>query len=91
LTSRAKQTLANQNQRPLDLTSLATADKDADHFVLVSQFELLLLQDSIFPAHMLHVIHVFYISVSFTTFLSTANVASLSPAGIRCSELAAVP
>jgi hypothetical protein len=55
-TSRAKQVVANQrglqqHQHPLGWAPLATADKDADHIVLVSQSELLLLHDSIWSTH----------------------------------------
>jgi hypothetical protein len=56
LTGRAKQALANQrgpwqHQRPLGQAPLATAEKDADHIVPVSQSELPLLCDSIWSAH----------------------------------------
>jgi hypothetical protein len=53
---RATQALANQRgsrqrKRPLVRAPLTTADKDADHIALVSQSELLLLQESIWSAH----------------------------------------
>jgi hypothetical protein len=55
-TGRAKPALANERgpqqcQRLLGQAPLATADEDVDRIALVSQSEILLLEDSIWSAH----------------------------------------